>query len=137
VWQVLEPDLSMSILIPFHVVLFTGDRLWKRRSSVIETIEILMAKHGSAFGAVSGGADGLDTIAEEELKIRGVAFARVDANWNAFNNAAGPIRNTWMLRLCQPAEAHAFHPHLRLSKGTRNMVTQCRKYSIPVTVHKV
>lgn len=121
---------------PFYVVLFTGSREWTRRRSVQSVVQGLMEARGNELAIVSGGAAGLDTIVEETCHNYGVPFARVDANWDYYHKAAGPIRNGWMLRLCCPREAHAFHSNLKNSKGTRDMVERCERAEIPVTVHR-
>lgn len=64
--------------------------------------------------------------------VRKVPSEHYPANWAEKGRAAGPIRNAQMLRDGKPDYAIAFHPELRESKGTRDMVKKLLKASIPV-----
>lgn len=76
---------------------------------------------------VHGGAKGADTLAGQWAQARGIHTARVDALWKSYPKAAGPLRNSVMLKLgvqyCVAFPGGA---------GTRNMVEQCKAAGIPV-----
>lgn len=120
-----------------HKVLFTGDRDWDDRKAVSSILKELTHNHAPLhILLITGGARGLDTIAEEEAEKQGIHVARINALWDSYNNAAGPIRNAIMLNL-KPDEVIAFHPNLEHSKGTKNCVQQARKRDIPVRSYRL
>lgn len=117
-----------------HKVLITGSRDWEPE----EQINAELAYIGNAYGfdkllVIHGGCKGVDLTAEKVAKEFGIHTARVDARWNTYHKSAGPIRNKIMLLMC-PDEALAFHPDIKKSRGTANMVKQLEKASIPIRV---
>lgn len=80
---------------------------------------------------IQGGAPGADTLAGLIAKNNGVHCAQVDALWNKFGRAAGPLRNAAMLAL-EPEIVFAFYTDKLKSKGTANMVKQAKDAGIRV-----
>lgn len=109
-------------------ILVTGDRNYRDTKNVYDTLDKLEPKC-----IVQGGARGADSIAKLYAKERGICCITVDANWDYYQRAAGPIRNKWMLDWCYPLDlVVAFHKDLENSKGTKNMVTQAEKEGLEV-----
>ena len=77
---------------------------------------------------IEGGQTGADRLAREWAKAEGVPFVTVEAEWQRFGPAAGPIRNSKMLTEQKPDAVIAFPGN----KGTRDMVTIARKAGVPV-----
>lgn len=77
---------------------------------------------------VHGNASGADRMAGDWAAVRGLPEIRVPANWGFYKNAAGPIRNGWMLTFCKPDVVAAFPG----GNGTANMVDQARKAGVRV-----
>lgn len=46
---------------------------------------------------------------------------RIDANWDFYDKAAGPVRNQWMIDWAAPTYAVAFPG----GNGTRDMAKRC------------
>jgi len=55
--------------------------------------EELILKMKNVVGVVSGGADGVDTLAERWAKEQGLSWKVFPADWNKYGRGAGPIRN--------------------------------------------
>jgi hypothetical protein len=81
---------------------------------------------------IEGEAPGADL--QSRYVAENICILPVDptpANWKEFGRAAGPIRNTEMLRKGANGIV-AFHNNLRLSKGTANMVAQGLRSALPI-----
>lgn len=73
----------------------------------------------------SGGAKGVDTIAEDYLTSRDYDFTRFDADWNLYGKPAGFIRNRHMIEwaLEDPNGLSVLIAILEgVSKGTRHTI---------------
>ena len=77
---------------------------------------------------IHGGAKGADALAGEWAKLRDIAVACFEADWDAHGLAAGPRRNTAMLNQGNPNWVIAFPG----GKGTANMISQACVAGIPV-----
>lgn len=119
-------------------VLFCGDREWGRRESqqkswrevhAVEAWLLKLRQHTDVI--VHGGARGADTVAGELAAGMGFEVEVFTAEWGKFGRAAGPRRNAAMLKSGVDLVV-AFHPDLRRSKGTADMVRQARKAGVRV-----
>jgi hypothetical protein len=113
-------------------LLVTGDRNWKDEG-IIHAVLTLMADTYPDLTVIHGGANGADSIAgdiAESLEVKTLEFK---ADWNRFGRGAGPIRNQQMLDEGKPTAVMAFHPSLRDSRGTLDMVKRARRANLPVT----
>jgi hypothetical protein len=110
-------------------VLFCGSRTWKDAAKIAEQFDIVQPTI-----VIEGEAAGADTLARLEAERRGIRVLPFDADWDIYGKAAGPIRNKRMLTEGKPDLVIAFHPFLRNSKGTKDMVLQAEKAGIPVKV---
>ena len=76
---------------------------------------------------------------EQEPRVIGeqenIHVCRVPALWQTRHQGAGPQRNSIMLAL-EPHEVVAFHPDLKKSKGTKDMLKQAEKAGIKYKVVK-
>src|SRR5437016_3342736 len=119
------------------VILITGDRTYKNRRKVWK--EIYKRRKKVKF-VIEGGAKGADMLAYECAMLLGIQPITVDANWDKFKKAAGPIRNHKMLELLMSFKDKklvlAFHPNLEKSKGTKDMVSRAKKAGLLVKVIK-
>lgn len=93
---------------------------------------------------IHGAARGADNIAGYVAKRLGFIVRPYPADWDQYPKAAGPIRNSQMLKEEHPDSEGvyidrvlAFHRDPNLSKGTRDMVAKARKANpaIQVEVH--
>lgn len=83
---------------------------------------------------IQGGARGADALAEMFAVQFGIPCIEMRANWTFFHKAAGPIRNGWMLKYCNPDILLAFP--LEGSVGTVNMISQAEKAGLEVRICK-
>lgn len=102
-------------------VLVTGSRRWVDREVIRKELSLLPEGTLIVHGAEENGAD---TIADEEAKKLGFETDPNPADWLRFHRAAGPIRNTAMLKKHPDIDlVLAFHDDLwNGSKGTKDMV---------------
>lgn len=77
---------------------------------------------------ITGGALGVDVMAEQWAASAGIPCAVFKPYWDKFGKAAGGLRNSWMLRFGQPTLVVAFPG----GSGTANMVQKARAHSVPV-----
>lgn len=120
------------------IALVTGSRKWKDRHKVWKEIYKRRKKLTYVF---HGGAKGADLLADDCAALLGIQTVRCDALWGRHGLAAGPIRNTMMLRLFLAVGGKekivlAFHSNLAKSKGTKDMVRRAKKAGLTVKVIK-
>ncbi len=84
---------------------------------------------------VSGGADGVDTVAEEaQLQRGGLTDIHVvtSEQWQRLGKRAGHVRNG---RMVESGLTHCDAFPWGATRGTLDMIAQCEKAGVPVTVH--
>jgi hypothetical protein len=102
---------------------------------------------------IEGEARGADKMARQEAEKLGMTVERYPANWEVtddtpphrirqrkdgtlYDVAAGPIRNTQMLKEGKPDRVVAFHSNIKRSKGTADMIRQAKAAGIPTEVRE-
>ena len=116
------------------VAIFCGSRNWKNLDPISEN----MVKLPEGSIIIHGAQRGADLTSDKVAKEFGFETIPVEADWNAYDDAAGPIRNQEMLDMLiaacikfkQPANCYAFHEDVKLGRGTRDMVIRCIKAKI-------
>ena len=90
---------------------------------------------------IDGAARGADTAGHMAARGRGLNTGRFHADWEKYGRAAGPVRNTEMLKFLirrreqgQEPRVLAFHENMAESRGTANMVKQAQRAGIRVDV---
>ena len=111
-------------------ILFCGDRNWSNYKVICEVMAELKPDV-----VIEGEAQGADILSREAAEYFGIPVQRFPANWVVYGRAAGPIRNTQMLKEGKPDMVVAFHNSITTSKGTLNMVNQSRKQGLKVVVY--
>ena len=112
-------------------VLVTGDRNWSDAALIqIELIKLIRPRKPSDVILINGGARGADLLAKKIGEQLGFWVVMYEPSRNMWP-AAGPIRNTWMLKEGLPNFVLAFHDDLRKSKGTKDMVKKVIRAGIP------
>lgn len=110
-------------------VLCFGGRDFADAAAVDRSLAAFFDRNGATPSAViHGGARGADSLCGSWGKRRGLCVIRVDANWDFFNNRAGPVRNGWMLQFCFPTYGIGFPG----GSGTRDMAERLRVAGVPV-----
>lgn len=119
------------------VIVACGSRSW---------IDLVAAQRVAALLPVStlvvhGDCRGADLTFELAAVRRGLQTHAMVAEWDRFGPAAGPIRNSEMLRVLLDARRRgravgvlAFHDDPALGVGTRDMVERSRRSGIGVVV---
>ena len=114
-------------------VIFCGDR----SSAFIfeEQIEHELKLLPPHSVVIHGACRGVDSYVAELAQLRGIPTVAYPAKWDEFGSAAGPIRNREMLKKERPDKVIAFHPDIRISHGTKDMVMAAWKEGVPVIIH--
>lgn len=81
-----------------------------------------------ALCVITGGAFGVDHLATNWAKSKGISWYHFMAEWKKHGRSAGPIRNKRMLEEGKPDLVIAFPG----GKGTANMIAQARKAGVSV-----
>lgn len=106
-------------------VLVCGGRDFANGSKVFEVLDSM---DNSIDCIIQGGAQGADAFAREWAKIRCRKLVTYFADWGTHKNAAGPIRNQFMLDDGCPELIVAF----KGGKGTADMVKRAKDEGITV-----
>ncbi len=109
-------------------LLISGDRNWNWENKNVILKEI---KELNPNLVIHGGAKGVDTIAAKAADFLGIETVCFPAQWHMYGRAAGPIRNTQMIKEGKPDYLLAFHPDINNSKGTKHMISEAKKHKIP------
>jgi hypothetical protein len=109
-------------------VLISGDRDWVNEARIKGILWRLKAKGYDTI--IEGEARGADSIARDVGKSLGFIIDPYPAKWDIYHKAAGPIRNTQMLKEGKPELIVAFHDNIKSSKGTKDMLRQGLKAGI-------
>ena len=80
---------------------------------------------------IEGEYRGADLMSKRIARTLDMTVLPFAADWKSAGPAAGPIRNKRMLDEGKPDLVLAFHSHLMLSKGTKNMVAQAEAAGVP------
>lgn len=107
-------------------ILVCGGREYSNRRTIWNCLDKAYRDYGMFF-LIEGGATGADTIARNWAKSRAIPHCIVPANWNAYDKAAGTIRNRWML-LLEPDLIIAFPG----GSGTNDMIMAAWEKGIEV-----
>ena len=83
---------------------------------------------------IHGGCTGADTLAGQVAESLGMKIQVFPAEWKLHGRSAGPRRNQKMLDEGEPELVIAFHPDIRNSRGTKDMVNRAEKTGIPVEI---
>jgi hypothetical protein len=97
-------------------VAVTGGRLFRDVQFVCDILDQFHIEVG-IDALIEGEADGLDLIARAWAEWVGVPVDPYPANWDRYDNFAGSVRNTQMIREGKPDIVIAF----KGGKGTRDM----------------
>jgi len=121
-------------------VLVTGDRNWTDIIGIGEVFVDFLEERNidpADVTVIHGDARGADKLAAYMAEFLGMNPIPYPAKWTQYGKAAGPIRNKEMLTANPDIEfAFAFHPNLKESKGTRDMIGLLEKAGIEYRLYK-
>lgn len=114
-------------------ILVTGSREWTDKATIRHALFATWRAAGVPEDVVlvSGHARGADAIAEVMGDGFGFTVERHPADWEHKHQAAGPIRNTEMVKLGADVCLAFLMPD---SKGTKDCMAKARKAGIDVIV---
>lgn len=118
-------------------VLICGDRDWGQDgdlAAAYRTMSGRMRPLPKDTVVIEGGAKGADTMGKTVAQELGLLVVEYPANWDFQRRAAGPIRNSAMLKDGRPDLVLAFHADIEASRGTADMVAKARKAGVMVEV---
>lgn len=115
-----------------YKILVCGSRFYSDRDAVNRVLDAQLAKHGPNLLMISGGAVGADELARQWATSRKVNHLILYAKWEVHGKAAGPKRNTQMLKQ-RPNRVLAFRVNKPgENRGTDNMIGQAERAKIKV-----
>lgn len=103
-----------------------GSRLYGNMKAVREFVNAL--PKGTIV--ISGGAKGVDSVAEDAAKKRGLETMIFPADWSGLGRRAGMVRNIKMLK--EADKVIAFWDGT--SVGSKNMIDACKKAGKPIEI---
>ena len=112
------------------LVLICGDREWKDKELICDTLSDIKAKY-SVTKVIEGGARGADFYGFSAANTLKIPVETIKAEWGKFKKSAGPIRNRKMLDM-QPRLVVAFHDAIETSKGTKDCLKEARRRGIEI-----
>ena len=112
-------------------ILVTGSRVWADVPSVNQAFDELEIEDGAVVTVVHGSAQGLDSIADEQARLRGWYAEAWLPNWNQYGKLAGPVRNQGMVD-SDPLVCLGFPLVVHSWSGT--MDCMCRAYVAKIPV---
>lgn len=116
-------------------VLVCGDRFWDDGEFIWNFLDKLYNKFGDRLFIICGGAQGADEYARDWAASQGVDHLVLYAKWSRQHKAAGPIRNSRMLKY-KPQLVVGFHDHIDSktksgkSRGTKDMLKKAERAGI-------
>lgn len=105
-------------------LIVAGPRDYHDQEKVFRYIHMFQGKFG-IDEIISGGASGVDELAEEYAFLHQIPFKLFQADWEKYGKAAGPMRNRKMAKY-----ANALLAFDKGTKGTQNMIDTARKYHL-------
>lgn len=92
-----------------------------------------ITKYGKIDKIVSGGATGIDSLAEKYAIIHKIPIIIHRAEWEKYNKKAGPIRNTKIVN----DSTHLIACPSINSIGTYDTINKAKKKGIPIDIYTV
>lgn len=103
-----------------------GGRDWRDAGAVDRVLTVAHERRNIAM-IITGGAKGADSLAARWAHANAIPYLTVPPNWEKHGDAAGPIRNQWMLD--QVVDGVIAFPG---GAGTADMVARAKKAGVPV-----
>ena len=91
-------NATQLVLVP-KVILIAGSRNFTCYMQLSKVMDHVLEKTGNPTLVISGGAPGVDTLAEQWAKEHHFAFKPFPADWKKHGKRAGPLRNSEMMQI--------------------------------------
>ncbi|RQS39739.1 DUF2493 domain-containing protein [Burkholderia sp. Bp8990] len=109
-------------------ILVCGGRTFSDTKLLTDTLDGLAAERGPIECIIHGAYRGADQLADTYARLRGLPCEPFPADWHKQGPAAGPIRNSRMLKEGRPDIVVAF----KGDKGTDDMVEKAKRAGVEV-----
>lgn len=113
-----------------YTVAVVGSRGWPFPERVTDVLDQLLRLHGVDLRIVSGGARGVDRMAQEWAFQKNVPCIVHRPDWDLWGRSAGFVRNQYIID--DADECYAFQ--LNKSRGTQDSINKARQKGIPCHV---
>jgi len=110
-----------------------GSRHYDDYARFVSVVDDWIAVNGAPDELISGGASGVDTMAERFAKERNVPMRVFRADWATYGKRAGPMRNALIVDAC----THVLALPDRDGKGTQITMRLARERGRPLTAVNV
>ena len=107
---------------------FTDHQLLK---TIVESTDSY--RQGKITAVVCGEARGADSLGKRWANEQGIPVLSYPADWEQYGKGAGPIRNRQMAEVADKGIGFLAPG----SKGTKNMITTCKKLSVPTLIYHI
>lgn len=110
-----------------------GSRNYSDRENFNKIVNDWISINGLPDEIVSGGATGVDTLAEKYAEDNNIPFIKFIPNWNANGKAGGPLRNTQIVKY----STHMIALPCKDSVGTYDSIRKAKAKKIPLHIVKI
>jgi hypothetical protein len=117
-------------------IIIAGSRTFTEYSIISRTVNMILAKwrFNKEFDILySGCAKGVDTLAIDYAKEKGIKYKEFPANWEIHGNDAGPIRNSKMIASADGLVAFWDGK----SKDTKDIIGKAERKGIKVHIVRI
>ena len=117
-------------------IIIAGSRTFTEYSIISRTVNMILAKwrFNKEFDILySGCAKGVDTLAIDYAKEKGIKYKEFPANWEIHGNDAGPIRNSKMIASADGLVAFCDGK----SKDTKDIIGKAERKGIKVHIVRI
>ena len=107
-----------------------GSRHYRNYKKFSKRVDKFIVENGYPTLIISGGARGVDHMAEQYAEEHKIPIQIFPADWEQFGRAAGPIRNTDIVNAC----THVLAFLASGSKGTASTISIAKAVHKPRTI---
>ena len=120
-------------------IMIVGSRSFSDYNFVKEKVDDYIKSNNivEPITVISGGARGVDTLAEKYAEEKKYEFKCFPANWGQFGRAAGPIRNEKMVKYIKKHGGVCIVFWDGKSTGSKGDIDLCHKFHVKCEVFKV
>ena len=120
-------------------IMIVGSRSFSDYSVVKEKVDDYIKNNNivEPITVISGGARGVDTLAEKYAGEKKYKFKCFPANWGQFGSAAGPIRNKKMVRYIKKYGGVCLVFWDGKSTGSKGDIELCKSFRVKCEVFRV